>query len=71
MDLIVLPRCTVLVSNSVSLWLTGLGHHCKHCRTLDLEVCKVWELRVSSLWPIMRIYPNLREAAMEHIRNQV
>ena len=41
------------------------------CRTLDVEICRVWELRVSNLWPIMRLYPNLRILAMEHVRNQV
>uniref|UniRef100_A0A7R9Z6P8 Cyclic nucleotide-binding domain-containing protein n=1 Tax=Chlamydomonas euryale TaxID=1486919 RepID=A0A7R9Z6P8_9CHLO len=39
-------------------------------RTLNQHICKVWELRVSSLWPILSMYPNLRTDAMEHIRNR-
>ncbi|GAX80758.1 hypothetical protein CEUSTIGMA_g8193.t1 [Chlamydomonas eustigma] len=39
-------------------------------RTLDSSTCKVWELRVGSLWPIMRMYPSLRLLMMEHVRNQ-
>jgi hypothetical protein len=34
-------------------------------------VCpQVWELRVSNLWPILRMYPNLRLDMMEHVRNR-
>jgi len=39
-------------------------------RTFDHHGCKVWELQVSSLWPLLRKYPNLRMDAMEHIRNR-
>ena len=38
---------------------------------MDLEVCKVWELRVNNLWPVMRMYPNLKTLMLEHVRNQV
>ena len=38
---------------------------------MDLEVCKVWELRVNNLWPVMRMYPNLKTLMLEHVRTQV
>ena len=34
-------------------------------------MCKVWELRVNNLWPVMRMYPNLKTLMLEHVRNQV
>ncbi len=30
----------------------------------------MWELRVTALWPIMRMYPNLKHVMLEHVRNQ-
>ena len=31
----------------------------------------MWELRVNNLWPVMRMYPNLKTLMLEHVRNQV
>jgi len=34
-------------------------------------VVKVWELRLSDVWPILRMYPDLRTHYMDYARNQV
>lgn len=40
-------------------------------RTLDTAVVRAWELRVSALWPILRMYPGLRSDVMSFVGNQV
>ena len=39
-------------------------------RTLDSTLVRAWELKVSALWPILRMYPSYRSDAISYVCNE-